>query len=106
MLQKFKFFQNNTHNIHVFGDNEWDDAAVYLLSFQLEHNVPVTDGYRIWTDNLTLHNNKLEIISVQNYLHHCEIYYRVQDLITTRRSLHTVEIEYRTLNRLIDDARV
>ena len=106
MLQKFKFFQNNTHNIHVFGDNEWDDAAVYLLSFQLEHNVPVTDGYRIWTDNLTLHNNKLEIISVQTDFHYCEIYYRVQDLITTRMSLHTVEVEYRTLNRLIDDARV
>ena len=105
-MQEFKFFQNNTHNIHVFGDNEWDDAAVYLLSFQLEHNVPVTDGYRIHRDNQTLHNLKIEIIRVQNYLHHCEIYYRVQDLITTRMSLHTVEIEYRTLNRLIDDARV
>ena len=86
MLQEFKFFQNNTHNTHVFGDNEWDDTAVYLLAYQLEHNLPITDGHRIWTDNLTLHNNKLEII--------------------TRRSLHTVEIEYRTLNRLIDDARV
>jgi len=106
MMQPFKFFQNNTYNSHVFGDNEWDDTAVYLLSHQLGNNLPITGGHRIWTDNLTLHNNKLEIIRVQTDLHYCEIYYRVQDLITTLMSLHTVEIEYRTINRLVDDVRV
>lgn len=105
MMRQFKFFAENTPTTITYGT--YDEMAVSLLIHHLRNDLELIGATHIFdsTDGPSDYRpNQLKILSVVNGIEYCKIHYRILDLVTTDMTMHSTEITYGRLNRLIDEA--
>jgi hypothetical protein len=106
-MRPFKFLKNNLFHFVVLNRSEYEDVVVDLIVHQIINNLNITDACRTFTDNLTLHNNEIKILQVEALVDYFTIHYRVLDLVTGITTRYFInDFDYRTINRLVDEARV
>ena len=105
-MRPFKFFQNNLFHFVVINRNEYQDMVTDLIVYQIINNSNITDASRIISDDFNSHNCELRILQVESLVDYFRIHYRVLDFITGISTRYVNEFDYRTINRLVDDARV
>jgi len=107
-MKGFKFFKNNSNELNVFCFNsgEYEDVVANLMVQQIVNNLNITDASHIFTDALNLHNSEVRILQVESWIDYFRIHYRVLDFVSGTSTRYINEFDYRTINRLVDDARV
>jgi hypothetical protein len=108
-MKPFKFFKNNLFHFVVINRNdcnEYEDIVANLIVQQIVNGSNVTDASLIFTDVLTSHNSEIRILQVESLVDYFRIHYRVLDFITGISTRYINEFDYRTINRLVDDARI
>lgn len=105
-MKPFKFFQNNSNELNALYSDEYEDDVSDIIVYQIVNGLNITDASRVFTDVLTSHNNEIRILQVESLVDYFRIHYRVLDFITGISTRYINEFDYRTINRLVDDARV
>ena len=107
-MKGFKFFKDNLNELNIFSFNseEYEDLVANLMVQQIVNNTNITDASLIFTDVLTSHNSEIRILQVESFVDYFRIHYRVLDFINRTSTRYINEFDYRTINRLVDDARV
>ena len=107
-MKGFKFFKNNSNelNIYSFNSDEYEDVVANLIVQQIVNGSNVTDASLIFSDVLTSHNSEIKILQVESLVDYFRIHYRVLNFTTGISTRFINEFDYRTINRLVDDARV
>lgn len=107
-MRQFKFFKDNLNELNIFSFNseEYEDVVANLMVQQIVNNTNITDASLIFTDVLTSHNSEIRILQVESLVDYFRIHYRVLDFISGTSTRYINEFDYRTINRLVDDARV
>ena len=108
-MRQFKFLRNNLFHfvtIHRNDGNEYEDLVANLIVQQIVNGSNVTDASLIFTDVLTSHNSEIRILQVESLVDYFRIHYRVLDFVSGTSTRYVNEFDYRTINRLVDNARV
>lgn len=105
-MKPFKFLRNNLFHFVVINRNEYEDIVANLIVQQIVNGSNVTDASLIFTDVLTSHNSEIRILQVESLVDYFRIHYRVLDFVSGTSTRYINEFDYRTINRLVDDARV
>jgi hypothetical protein len=107
-MKGFKFFKDNLNELNIFSFNseEYEDVVANLMVQQIVNNTNITDASLIFTDVLTLHDSEIRILQVESFVDYFRIHYRVLDFVSRASTRYINEFDYRTINRLVDDARV
>jgi len=107
-MKGFKFFKDNLNELNIFSFNseEYEDVVANLMVQQIVNNTNITDASLIFTDVLTSHNSEIRILQVESFVDYFRIHYRVLDFVSGTSTRYINEFDYRTINRLVDDARV
>lgn len=107
-MRQFKFFKDNLNELNIFSFNseEYEDVVANLMVQQIVNNTNITDASLIFTDVLTSHNSEIRILQVESFVDYFRIHYRVLDFVSGTSTRYINEFDYRTINRLVDDARV
>jgi hypothetical protein len=105
-MNKFKFFNNNSNQLNALYRNEYEDVVTNLMVQQIVNGSNVTDASLIFTDVLTSHNSEIRILQVESFVDYFRIHYRVLNFTTGISTRYINEFDYRTINRLVDNARV
>jgi hypothetical protein len=107
-MQQFKFFKNNSNKLNIFSFNseEYEDMVANLIVQQIVNGSNVTDASLIFTDVLTLHNSEIRILQVESLVDYFRIHYRILDFVSRTSTRYINEFNYRTINHLVDNARV
>ena len=109
-MKGFKFLKDNSNelNIFCFNSEEYEDVVANLIVHQIVNGLNITDATRIFTDVLSYpsHNSEIKILQVESLVDYFRIHYRVLNFTTGISTRFINEFDYRTINRLVDDARV
>jgi hypothetical protein len=105
-MRKFKFFKNNLNELNAFNCDEYEDVVADLIVHQIVNGLNITDACSAFIDPLTLHNNEIKILQIESLVDYFRVHYRVLNIDTYIMSRYINEFDYRTINRLVDDARV
>lgn len=107
-MQQFKFFKDNLNELNIFSFNseEYEDVVADLIVHQIVNGLNITDSIRTFTCTLTSHNYELKILQVESLVDYFRVHYSVQNYDTYTMFRYINEFDYRTINRLVDDARV
>jgi hypothetical protein len=105
-MQRFKFFKDNSNELNALYFDEYEDLVANLIVQQIVNGSNITDASLIFTNALNFHNSEIRILQVESLVDYFRIHYRVLDFITGISTRYINEFNYRTINRLVDDARV
>jgi len=107
-MKGFKFFKDNLNELNIFSFNseEYEDVVANLIVQQIVNGSNVTDASLIFTDTLNFHNSEVRILQVESLFGYFRIHYRVLDFVSGTSTRFINEFDYRTINRLVNDARV
>jgi len=107
-MKGFKFFKNNSNELNVFcfNSDEYEDMVADLIVHQIVNGLNITDSICTFTCTLTSHNSEIKILQVESLVDYFRIHYRVLNFTTGISTRYINEFDYRTINRLVDDARV
>ena len=107
-MQTFKFFKDNSNELNVFSFNsdEYEDVVANLIVRQIVNNLNITDAIFTFTCTLTSHNYEIKILQVESLVDYFRVHYSVLNYDTYTMFRYINEFDYRTINRLVDDARV
>ena len=105
-MRHFKFLRNNLFHFDIVNRSEYEDVVANLIVQQIVNGSNITDASIIFTDTLNFHNSEVRILQVESLIDYFRIHYRVLDFINGTSTRYINEFDYRTINRLVDDARV
>jgi hypothetical protein len=105
-MQAFKFLRNSSIKLNEFNYDEYENVVADLIAHQIVNGLNITDAIRTFTCTLTSHNYELKITDVQSWNDYFRIHYNVQNYDTYTMFRYINEFDYRTINRLVDNARV
>ena len=109
-MKGFKFFKNNLNELNIFSFNseEYEDMVANLIVQQIVNGSNITDASLIFTDVLSYpsHNSEIKILQIESLVDYFRIHYRVLNFTTGITTRYINDFDYRTINRLVDDARV
>ena len=105
-MRQFKFLKNSSIELIAFNSEEYEDLVANLIVQQIVNGSNITDASIIFTDALNFHNSEIRILQVESLVDYFRIHYRVLDFITGTSTRYINEFDYRTINRLVDEARV
>jgi len=109
-MKGFKFFKNNSNELNIFSFNseEYEDMVANLIVQQIVNGLNITDATRIFTEVFSYpsHNSEIKILQIESLVDYFRIHYRVLNFTTGITTRYINDFDYRTINRLVDDARV
>lgn len=99
MMNQFKFLSQNTISREY---NLYEEMIIQLMLYNSRNNIPHINSYHRF--RIAARGNEIRILQIVSYIDTVRIHYRVCDYVYNQLELFNMEITYRELNRLIDEA--
>lgn len=98
-MNKFKFLQDNTISREY---SLYDEMIVQLMVYNSRNNISDINSFHRFLESGR--SCEIKILQVVSYIQTVRVHYRVVDYVYNQLELFNMEITYRDLNRLIDEA--